>query len=510
MKKFCSIILILTILLSIFLSGCNTEPVVNNDGVHNHADQNDDGVCDSCSSSLLVNLDIYSVNDLHGKFDDSDTQPGVDELSSYLRGAQFGNENTILLSSGDMWQGSSESNLTKGFIMTEWMNDLGFSSMTLGNHEFDWGEEVVKENKQLANFPFLAINIYNRATNQRVDYCDASVMVEFNDFQVGIIGAMGDCYSSIAPDWTKEIYFKTGKELTDLVKAEALSLRQQGADFIVYSIHDGYGGKDYGDTASDSMLSGYYDTALSNGYVDVVFEAHTHRYYVKQDRHGIYHLQGGGDNQGVVHLDVDINTITGSFSVNEAKFIGSESYTGSYSDDPIVDNLLEKYKTEVSVGKDVLGYNSISRSSQQLREIAADLYYEKGMEIWGSEYDIVLGGGFFTVRSPGYLKQGDVTYSQLQMIFPFDNKLVLCSVKGEDLRDKFFETDNSNYFISYGEYGSSVKSSLDPNATYYVIVDSYTSTYGPNRLTEIERFEENIYLRDLFADYIKAGALDAA
>ena len=93
---------------------------------------------------------------------------------------------------------------------------------------------------------------------------------------------------------------------------------------------------------------------------------------------------------------------------------------------------------------------------------------------------------------------------------PFDNFLVLCSVKGRDLEEKFFETDHRNYFISYGEYGSSVKSSLDPNATYYVIVDSYTSTYGPNRLTEIERFEENIYLRDLFADYIKAGALDAA
>ena len=88
------------------------------------------------------------MNDLHGKFADTDTQPGVDELSTYLRAATFSNENTILLSSGDMWQGSSESNLTKGLIMTEWMNSLGFVSMTLGNHEFDWGEDAIKDSIQ--------------------------------------------------------------------------------------------------------------------------------------------------------------------------------------------------------------------------------------------------------------------------------------------------------------------------------------------------------------------------
>ena len=508
MRNRVSMILCFVFVLSLLFAGCQNEPSNITSDVHTHLDDNDDGVCDGCSVSLLINIDLFSINDLHGKFDDTDMQPGVDELSSYLRAQQFGNENTILLSAGDMWQGSSESNLTKGHIITEWMNDMGFTAMALGNHEFDWGEDIIKGNHEIANFPFLAINIYSTETNQRVEYCEPSVFVDLGEIQIGIIGAIGDCYSSIAPDWTKEIYFKTGQELTDLVKAEALSLRQRGADFVVYSLHDGYGGKDYGNTVSDHMISGYYDTSLSNGYVDVVFEGHTHKYYVKQDRFGVYHLQGGGDNQGIVHLDVDINSVTGSFAVNEAKFIATDKYTGSFSDDPIVDSLLEKYNADVNVGKEVLGYNSYNRSSEQLRKIGADLYYDKGMELWGSEYDIVLGGGFFSVRSPGYLKQGDVTYSQLQMIFPFDNKLVLCSIQGQDLRDNFFETDNKNYFISYGEYGADVKSSIDPYATYYVVVDSYTSTYARNRLTEIERYEEEVYLRDLFAEYIKAGSLE--
>lgn len=515
MRRIILLLMIITILIS--CCGCvdNNQPDsasdqaagLNQQGDHAHIDSDDDGSCDQCSISVLVNFDIYVVNDLHGKFADTDTQPGVDELSTYLRAAQFSNENTILLSSGDMWQGSSESNLTNGFIMTDWMNDMGFAAMTLGNHEFDWGEDIIRENEEIAQFPFLAINIYNKYTNNRVEYCRPSVMVDMNGVQIGIIGAIGDCYSSIASDWTKDIYFLTGKDLTELVKEEADSLRDAGADYIIYSLHDGYGGNDYGDLASDSMMSGYYDSVLSDGYVDIVFEAHTHRYYVKQDKYGTYHLQGGGDNQGIVYVDVDINSVTGSSVVNTADFVGTEQYS-SYSDDPIVETLLTKYDEQVSLGNEVLGYNSSNLSKDQIRMICADLYYEYGMELWGEEYDIVLGGGFFSVRSPGYLQKGDVTYAQLQMILPFDNYLVLCSIKGKDLKDKFFETDNTNYFISYGEYGSEVKDSIDPEGTYYIVVDTYTSTYGPNKLTEIQRYEQNVFARDLLAEYIQNGLLE--
>lgn len=508
MRRYLSIVLIFLLIFSLFCGCKNTQGDNPAQNSSEHTDANDDGVCDDCSQSVLVNFDFYVLNDLHGKFEDSDTQPGVDELSTYLRAAMFGNENTILLSSGDMWQGSSESNLTKGNLVTEWMNDLEFTAMTLGNHEFDWGEEPIRANHEIAEFPFLGINIYSNETNERVEYCDASVLVDRSGIQIGIIGAIGDCYSSIAPDWTKDIHFKTGTELTQLVKDEANRLRELGADFIVYSIHDGFGGRNYGDTISVSDLSSYYDPSLSNGYVDVVFEGHTHKYYVKQDNYGAYHLQGGGDNVGLVHFDVDINSVTGSSQVKQAKFIGTENYTSSYSDDPIVDNLMEKYADQISIGQKVLGYNKTSKNSNQLREIGAKLYYEKGMELWGDSYDIVLGGGFFSVRSPGYLKQGDVTYSQLQMIFPFDNKLVLCSIKGQDLKDKFFETDNDNYFIFCGEYGNNVKNNLDVNATYYVIVDSYTSTYARNNLTEIIRYDKELYLRDLFAEYIQNGRLN--
>lgn len=470
-----------------------------------HVDAGDDGKCDNCGVSVLVIIDFYNINDLHGKLADGDNHPGVDELTTYLKKAKKNDKHSVFLSSGDMWQGAPESNLTQGLIITDWMNHMGFSAMTLGNHEFDWGEDPIKKNDKLAKFPILAINIYDHSTDKRVSYCDSSVMITKGGVKIGIIGAIGDCYSSISKDKVGGVYFKTGAALTSLVKSEATKLRDQGADYIVYLIHDGYGQSTSSTTSvTSNRLKSYYDVSLSDGYVDLVFEGHTHQRYILKDEYGVYHMQSGGDNQGVSHIEISINTANGNDKVRYADMITTGKYA-NMADDPIVEDLLDKYDEDVSVGTDILGTNARQRSSSELCQLVADLYYKKGLELWGDEYDIVLGGGFISARSPYSLPKGDVVYGTLYSIFPFDNDLVLCSVKGRELESKFFETDNDRYYIAYGDYGAQVKKDIDPNATYYVIVDSYTSLYGPNRLTEVARYEKQYYARDMLADYAKSG-----
>lgn len=469
-----------------------------------HTDTNKDDICDRCHTSVIVYFDFYSINDLHGKFADADSNIGVDELTTYLKSARKTDQNAIFLSAGDMWQGSSESNMTKGQIIVDWMNELDFTAMAIGNHEFDWGEEYIKSNAKLAEFPFIAINIYDRQTNKLVDYCAPSVMVEGNGLQIGIIGAAGDNYSSIAVDKCDEVYFKTGRELTNLVKSEADRLRREGADFIVYVLHDGYGSSSSGQ-ASSSQLSAYYDTSLSNGYVDLVFEGHTHQGYRIQDEHGVYHMQNRGDNKGgISHVEIAINAITMDTSVTTAETVSSYVYQ-NLADDPIVDQLMNKYKDVISPANRVLGYNSRYRSSDALLHIVAQLYYEAGMKEWGDKYKIVLGGGFMSARSPYNLYTGEVTYGDLQAILPFDNQLTLCSVSGKYLRSKFLETSNDRYYIYCGEYGNSIRDKIDPNATYYLITDSYSAYYAPNHLTVVAEYDPNVFARDLLADYIEEG-----
>ena len=468
-------------------------------GEHEDADNN--AICDVCDGSVMVTFDFFNVNDLHGKFTDSDTQPGVDELTTYLKNAKVKNEYTMFFSSGDMWQGGSESNLTKGLIVTDWMSQLGFTSMTPGNHEYDWGSEAVKSNAELANFPFLAINIYDKATNQRVDYCDASTLVTVGEAKIGVIGAIGDCYSSISSDKVTDIYFKTGSELTTLVKNEANSLRSQGADFIVYTIHDGHGRSSSGNI-TDAMLSGYYDIALSD-YVNLVFEGHTHQTYSLKDSKGVYHLQDGGDNDGISHAQVKINIANETATTQKAEFVSTSVYSG-LADDPLVGELLEKYKNQISNAEKLLGFNDKTRNSTEILNKTAELYYQTGMERWGDDYDIVLGGGFMQARSPYNIYAGEVRYGDLMSVMPFDNQLVLCSISGSNLQSRFFDLPDS-YYIYYGDYGASVKNNIVSSKTYYVVADTYSLQYTPNGLTEVARYDETTFARDLLAKFIENG-----
>ena len=473
---------------------------------HTHIDANNDNVCDDCSESIRVELSFYAVNDLHGKLMDNGNQRGVDEFTTYMKQLYADDEREeILLSSGDMWQGTVESSSNKGKFMTEWMNDVGFVSMTLGNHEYDWGSAVLTPNSQMAEFPFLAINVtYN---GKPVDYCQASTTVVKSGVKIGIIGAIGDCLSSISGDFTAGLNFATDTQLTNLVKAESQRLRnEEGCDFIVYSIHAGGTGFDTSgiNDVSNGQLS-YYDTALSDGYVDLVFEGHTHQRYILKDEYGVFHMQGGGENSYISCADVTYDKITKSYTVSP-KLISNNTYANSsIEDDPIIENLFRKYFPDGNPYTDVLGYNATTRNEEEITTKLAELYYRKGVEVWGDyvreQYGtyIVVGGGYLNTRSPYNIYAGNVHYADIFSVLPFDNEIVLGKISGSKLKSQFL--NNKNYSV----YSTINANAVNDNSYYYIVVDSYSSTYRYNGITEIKRLEGEIYPRDLLKAFIASG-----
>lgn len=470
------------------------KPNPDEDCLAGHTDVLNDGWCDYCGIDVVETIDFYNFNDLHGKFEPGDDNYGVDKLTTYIENRREIDDYVVLFSSGDMWQGGTASNGTHGKIITDWMNYLEFDAMTLGNHEFDWGQDAIKDNVEFAEFPILAINIYDNATGKRVDYCQPSILIERGGAQIGIIGAIGDCYSSISSTMTEGINFKTGSALTALVKSESEKLREQGADVIIYVIHDGT-------TYSDLTVSDYYDISLSSGgYVDVVFGGHTHSYYIiKDDGYGVPHLQGGGDNsKGMTHVELDVNFANGSVKVNTADYV-QHSQCSSLKSAPIVDELLEKYWDEIGWMYDSLGYNAKLRNSSTIKSTVAQLYYEAGIARWGDKYDIVLAGGSLNTRDPYDLAAGNVMYGDLQMILPFDNPLYLCKIKGSDLKSKFL--NNS----SYTTYSTITSSQVKDSQYYYIVADSWTALYAWAKCTTVELYDETTFARDLLAEYIKAG-----
>ena len=456
-------------------------------------------------STRTVTLDIFAFNDTHGNVTDTVGEGlGISKTSTALKELSA-NKNSIFISQGDMWQGSVESNYTTGNLVTEWMNSLNFVSMTVGNHEYDWGEQAIIQNQELANFPTLGINVINRSTNQRVSYLEPSTTFVRDGAKIGVIGAIGNCLSSISSSKVGNVYFAKNTELTDLVKEESVRLREEeDCDFIIYSIH-GSASRDNADT---------YDLSLSNDhYVDLVLEGHTHDGYSEVDDAGVYHVQCKGNNNQVAHITVDVK-IGGDYEVKESTlldFSEANSPYRAYANDETVEAIFEKYYDNFAFAYETIGRVSENKNATALRNKVADLYLEAGLEKWGNDYDIVLGGGYLSCRGTGRLLAGDVNYKQLANLFPFDNDIVLCSVMGSDFRDSNFVRGYTNYYMSWSDYGNQIKTEIDNFTTYYLVTDTYSSDYYFNHLTVVDVLDTNgRYARDLLADYIAAGNWEEA
>jgi len=67
-------------------------------------------------------IDFYSLNDFHGSTENisANYEPGINKLSTFFKNEKAKNPGGfVLTASGDMWQGSADSNLTNG----RWVND---------------------------------------------------------------------------------------------------------------------------------------------------------------------------------------------------------------------------------------------------------------------------------------------------------------------------------------------------------------------------------------------------
>lgn len=451
-----------------------------------------------------VGFDIFAFNDTHGNASDTPGKGiGIAKVTTLLKDLTKDKE-SVIISQGDMWQGSVESNYTHGLLMTDWMNQLGFVSMTVGNHEFDWGQEAIKENIEIAEFPMLGINVLHESNHERVDYLQPSTTFMRGDAKIGVIGAIGNCLSSISSSMVKGIYFATDSELSNLVKAESKRLREEEkCDFVIYSIHG---------SARDDEEENYDITLSSDRYVDLVLEGHTHSPYCYTDDAGIYHVQSAANNVGFYQLSVDLNMKYKSFDITP-KYRDTSAYSSysSLTPDAETSALFEKYAPMYEhVYKDV-GYNDYFRDANALRSLIAELYLSAAMEKWGSQYTIALGGGYLSCRGRG-LPAGVVSYGKLAELFPFDNDVVLCSTTAEYfVNTSYYNGENTNYFCSWSEEGKRIQQRLSQgemggSELIYLVTDTYNSDYAPNHLTVLDHLAYGgLYARDLLSDYAESG-----
>lgn len=372
-------------------------------------------------TSSARTVDFYAINDFHGAVDK------MSRIGGYLTEQKNDNANTVLINSGDMFQGSIASNSNRGKLLSDCMAEIGFDQITFGNHEFDWGLDNLRNLANSSGVPFLGANIYNWNANTHAwgdfasDLAQKYVIKTLdNGLKIGIIGVIGeDQITSISSNLVQTIGFK---DPLDVVPDLATELRNNyKCDVVVLSAHVGPQGL-VGETENSQEPS---SAGGLEQYVDAVFCAHTHREqsYVVD---GLPFIQGGSSGEMVSHIQLSVDQ-NGNVSCKQQSNI---TYSNSWSRNSAVDNLINKSYSEIEAeATENLGYLSQSLSSSpQLSRLVCRAISE--FAVAQGHDDIVLA---MTNQARATLPSGNITYENLYKSLPFDNIIYIAEVSGADL-----------------------------------------------------------------------------
>src|SRR5438093_8805795 len=98
---------------------------------------------------------IVHTNDIHGQLLPRDGVGGIAEMSTIIRSAKP----DLILDAGDISTGTFLADEFKGVPTIQAMNKIGYDAGTIGNHEFDYGQDALRLLLREAKFPFLSANL---------------------------------------------------------------------------------------------------------------------------------------------------------------------------------------------------------------------------------------------------------------------------------------------------------------------------------------------------------------
>ncbi len=379
----------------------------------------------AAATSANKKITLVSVNDFHGNVEESGKNVGIAKLADAVDKIKKDNPNTVFLGSGDLFQGSAPSNLTKGAVVNDILKKMGMVVSAVGNHEFDWGVDLIPKWSKDGGYDFLASNIYDKTTGQPVTWAKPTKVIDIDGVKIGLIGiATPETAYKTTPENVANIEFRDPAEsATHWAKV----LKEQcKVDAVIALTH--LGGMQDSDTKE--ITGEIVDFANNVKDVDAVFFAHTHQ-FINGEINGIPVVQGGYYGRGLAEMNLAFDDTNKLVSIDtkydelfnrtdlapnaEVKAI-LDSYIEKLG--PILNEVIGNAATEYTHDTDNMQVTPMGQLSSMLLAKAGD-----------TQIAIFNGGGIRTS-----LNAGDITMGEMYQIFPFDNTLVTMKLKGSDLK----------------------------------------------------------------------------
>ncbi|MBI4043154.1 MAG: bifunctional metallophosphatase/5'-nucleotidase [Deltaproteobacteria bacterium] len=429
-------------------------------------------------------LVVVATTDLHGALNPADARESESErrgapwLAGYIQAIRdrVGDEKVLLLDSGDFMQGTLLSNTTEGEVVVALFNKLRYQAVALGNHEFDYGPVgpdavptkpgddplgALKSRAAQARFPLLSANVFDKKTRQAFEFpgLRRTLLIEKGGKKIGIIGISSELTASVThPLNVENLYFES---IRDTLLREVPEMRRQGAELVIVLAHSGAIQK------KNSKVEGEIVDAirgLPRGYVDLVLAGHTHQRIaevvndiplLEADAHGRYlgiamfyepsPLKKG--NPKIATVSVTNREEKPPYPIPSVREVKA---------DPSVTDLLAPFIEKVRpISDEIIGTTQgrIWRDrdgESPLGNLVADSMLEA---IEGAEIAMTNSGGIRNDVQPGV-----ITFGDLYEVLPFDNKLILLNMTGDQVRGA----------LAYGTSGGHGHIQISGLRVYYV------------------------------------------
>jgi 5'-nucleotidase len=482
-------------------------------------------------------LTILHTNDFHARFEpvskyDSgcgaednaagDCFGGTARLVTAITDARARSDNAILVDGGDQFQGTLFYTYYKGKLAAEMMNKLGYDGMTVGNHEFDDGPEVLAAFVDAVNFPILMSNADVTQEPLLADKIAKSTIIERGGEKIGMIGLTPQDTGDLASPGDNVTF----SDPIAAVQGEVDKMTAMGVNKIIVLSHSGYGVDQAvaaGTTGVDVIVGGHTNTLLSNSNDDAAGP-----YPTMVGDTAIVQAYAYGKFLGELNVtfnDAGEITATTGDTISIDGTVAEDAQTVARIAEMAAPLEEIRNKVVASTAAPINGDRATCRVMEcEMGNLVADAMLDRVAD-QGVTIAIANSGG---LRSS--IDAGDVTMGEVFTVLPFQNTLSTFEVTGEtvvaalengvseieEVAGRFPQVAGITFTVDpAAEVGSRISDvmvggvAIDLAATYGVVSNNYVRGGGDGYKmfrTAMNAYDFGPDLAEVTADYIAANA----
>lgn len=413
-------------------------------------------------------LTIFHINDQHGQLENF-------SKIKYIIDAEKEQTNVMVVCSGDVFSGNPvvDNYDEKGYPMIDLMNKSGFDISVIGNHEFDYGETILKDRFNQSQFEWICanVNMNNTGIPQPSEYktiTKDNVKVTF----LGLVETNGKEGATIPSTHPWRVQNLTFQNYTNIITNYVNVKENEQADLYVALTHLG--------NSADSNLATNYP------YFDIIIGGHSHS-KINKTINNIPVFQAGSnlDYLGKIKLVIEDKKIESL----DYELINLNTYENYDSE---LNKVIENYNSNANLDE-IIGYADVYHS----RSAVGNFYTDALRNEMNVDITFQNNGG---VRDD--LNEGDITKREIYSIDPFNNGSVTYSMTVKEIKDFLkgskaaiyysgvkIEQENGYIFISRNNQTLTDNTSLTVGLNDYIpaVYDSYfTQTPTVKPLTTAE------------------------